>query len=217
MDPLIIARASQTLAACTNTHTLSVLAFEYESFEALCLLFDPLPPLPNLQHLTLRFTLDTNVFRFVQHHYRQLRSLSIVHTHDTVTEVQQATNEGDTWCSQFHLPLPISRITCSPLLLPIFLPGSFITDVLLQWPVCLEQDADSAASATVSTLTQTTFPVTSLHYITRTWNLEFARLAARNLPHLVSLTLQNSEANIYHTFQEEERELLRVNYVSPEL
>lgn len=187
IDISVIERGAKTLAACINVHTLSIVASEHESFVEFCALFDPVPIIPGLRHLAMRFTFDVKVFEFVKHHYHQLRSLALVHTHEYPEEVLAA---GTNFCSQFSLPLSIDTIECSPFLTPIFVPNSCITDVSLHWP---EWDAvDDVASRTVMALTRSGTPVTTVSYNSKAWNIEFIQLAATHLPQLESLSIINT-------------------------
>lgn len=189
-DISVIERGAKALAACVNIHTLSVVAGDSDSsdsFDAFCALFDPIPIFSGLRNLELRFTFDDNVLEFVKHHYRQLRSLTILHAHEDPDEALAA---GTMLCSQFSLPLSTVNIDCSPFLTPIFIPNSSITEVSLLWP---NSDwIDDVASQTVMALTCSNTPVTTVTYESRAWNLEFIRLAATHLQQLESISIVNT-------------------------
>lgn len=182
----VLIRAAKTLAACVNIHTLSIIAFCYEEFSDFCAFFDPLPIIPGLRHLRMQFSLDVKVLEFVKHHHSQLRSLSIIHVHD---DGDDALATGTLLCSQFSIPLSMSRIECSPFLAPIFVPNSPITDVGLDWP---QWDiVDDVAPRAVTALARSSTQVVTLSYNSKAWNIEFIRLAASNLHHLERLSIVN--------------------------
>lgn len=186
-----ISRVAEMLTTCVNLHTLSVLSDVRESCDSLCFLFKSLPVFPNLRHLNLELTLDNTVLEFLERHYRQLCSLSIQYAHDPFDEPFLALVAGLRLRVQFHLPLSCTSIDCSPILVPIFLPDSSITDVSMSWPVWDDLAVDQTASLVVKCLAASGGPVKELRYETNTWNSEFVRLASAHLPRLESLTISN--------------------------
>lgn len=134
----------------------------------------------------MQFSLDVKVLEFVKHHHSQLRSLSIVHAQD---DEDDALATGTLFCSQFSLPLSMTRIICSPFLAPIFIPNSLITDVALDWP---QWDmVDDVAARAVTALAQSSTKVVTLSYNAKSWNIGFIRLAATSLHRLERLSIVN--------------------------
>lgn len=138
----------------------------------------------------------------MKNHYVQLRSLYIHDAHDITDydgEVVAALTRGNNFALRFQLPLSCGSISCSPTLVPVFLPGSYITNVTLEWPIWDIGAVDNAATTTITALASTRNPVKSLSYITRTWNLEFIRLASAHLPLLETLELTNEDEDWHDT------------------
>lgn len=146
--------------------------------------------LPLLRHLSLSITLNLRVLAFVQRHADQLLSLSICHTDTTVGSKLRT---GRDLCSQFSLPLPpaVTVFQCSPILAPIFIPNSRVTDVSFVWPHYLSANEPQATDEAVKSLTQSQSSIVVAAYSSLEWNTRFMQLAAEELPELQYLSMLN--------------------------
>lgn len=189
-------RGSSFLAALTNLRRLRIFASEYERWTPYCTFFHPIPILPALRHLDLCFSLNKDVLDFVQSHYLRLSSLSI-YTVDAFDGYDiPATGMAAELCARYSLPLPgpVSRITCSPFLAPIFVPGSCVSAVSLWWESW--DDVDDAAETAVPALAQSAGPVRAVSFWSYAWNLKFIELSATHLQHLELLWIDNKDEEL---------------------
>lgn len=151
--------------------------------------------LPFLRHLSLRIALDAHVLAFVQRHLGRLLSLSIWHK-DTTASSKLRT--GRELCSEFSLPLPpsVTVFQCSPILAPIFIPNSRVTDVSLSWPHYLSATTPQASDEAVKSLTQSQSSIVVAAYSSLEWNTRFMELAAEQLPGLQYLSMFNIDVYV---------------------
>lgn len=184
------------LASCVNLEVLEISGHEDEAPWQFCRLFvtTTLPHFPSLRHLTLQFHFNNDVYEFVQRHYHQLSSLTIEYQSD----LEDATADM-TWTANFRenysMPMPPSctKLSCSPILVTAFLPGSHIKRVSMGWKAMSNlQELDRLAPDIITAMTKSRSPILDISYISRSWNLRFMSLAARELPALESLLINNN-------------------------
>lgn len=187
-------RGALAIAACVNLQSLTIRLSESRLGQSLFPLFDELLDfglrLPFLRHISFFFLLGLNSMEFIERHSEQLEFLSIYMAGDEIGRQFVCSRE---LCNSFSIPLPISTIHCSPLLTPIFVPRSCITDVSLYWPCRpLGRDAPPhVAKDIIVPLTQSGRPVIVLAYASQVWHTEFMALAAAQLRELQYLRIDN--------------------------
>lgn len=202
----MIHRLRTILRACTHLHTLFV-----DSTSDICVQFGTLfaagsssgidvpedtsgplsfPLLRNL-HLCLGFGIDESVFDFLKSHNRALRYLRLS---SVDYREEQLAFESDMVKNYIIPPLTLcTYLECPPFLVSALAPGSQIEHAKLRWPIV--GAVDKIAKEVIQSLSHSQKPIKTVVYSSCSWNIEFMREAARQLPSLELLYIKNIDGD----------------------
>lgn len=183
-------RFKTVLNKCVNLESLTVMTpGSWSERSTLSAAFAPDLSLPSLRHLSLQFNMKDPVYEFIHRHVSHLRSVDLNYAPPDLGD-EQITYSHEI-SSRYRAALPPSCPTfCgSPVLVPVYIPGSYVEDVCLSWHV-EDPDIDAFAPNIAWALSKSNVPTKTISYLSSSWNLAFVHAAAMALPSLEALELE---------------------------
>lgn len=203
----VLYQVRSILQACTNLHTLSIVASDYNPASTLLgslfagqgssgttaaehLIF------PFLRDLELHLELDRPILEFIMLHRAALHVLRI---HDPQRYPSEARALGQLISKECFLPLSVvcSHIECPPFLVAAFAPDSHIEGATMEWGA-RDGDVDAVAEDVVRSLERSQRPMKTVVYASYSWNIKFLRAAAEHLHSLELLYIKNMNYDLFH-------------------
>lgn len=151
--------------------------------------FAPDLSLTSLRYVSLQINMKDPVYEFIQRHAPSLRGVDLNYAPPRSGRYQIV--HSPEIAARYPTPLPPScPIYCgSPILVPVYVPDSYVEDVCLSWYV---QDVyfDAFAPTLVRALSRSKMPIKTISYFSYSWNFAFTQMAALRLHGLEVLELQ---------------------------
>lgn len=183
-------RFKTTLNKCVNLESLTVMTpGAWQERSTLSAAFAPDLSLPSLRHLSLQFNMKDPVYEFIQRHISQLHGIDVNYAPPDLGDEQIPYSHEISSRYRAALPPSCSTFCGSPILVPVYIPGSFVEDVCLSWDV-EAPDIDAFAPNIIRALSNSNVPTRTISYLSPSWNLAFVYAAAMALPSLEALVLE---------------------------